>query len=373
MDLLRFITLRRIGIALYGIIVAMIVGEIGLALFYKQEEALQRDLVQRDPELGFKMVPHYDGKLGRSPIPLRTNSWGFRDREYGDPPAHGLRILALGDSMVFGQGVTIEETYPRFLENLLSQQLGVPVEVVNGGVPGYGPTQEAVLFEKMVDVIKPDVVLVSIAVFNDISDDLKFSEQLHRWQGERSTARKIRWFFRHHSQLYMLLRRYRAGVSGFQMMQIHSRNPSPRTEQGLQLIEKDLLRISRLAAERGIGFGVLINPAHKQTVPEIWNETMAKYHLKGEDFSYEEPNRRLTEFANRNGIPVLDLLPVFRSRLGETYYFTEHWQAPGHSLVAQETATFLSRTGILAKARQRHATAVGRGDHPGADELAQRN
>lgn len=354
MDLLRFFTFRRVARALYGVVVAMIVAEIGLAVFYKQEEALQRDLVQRDPSVGFRMVPHYDGKLLHTNIPLRTNSWGFRDdREFGEPPADGLRVLALGDSMVFGQGVSVEETYPHYLEEILRAQLGVPVEVINAAVPGYGTTQEAVLFEQMVDVVKPDMVLLSISVFNDVSDNLKFHEQLHRWQGERSTARKIRWFFRHNSQIYILLRRYRAGVSGYEMMQIHSRQPSPRTLEGLGLIEQSIDRIQQIAAARGIAFGVIINPTHKQTSAEVWSETISKYQLKENEFGYDQPNRRLLDYAAEHGVPVLDLLPIFRARPGETFYYTEHWKAPGHRLVAQEVGRFIRDRGLLAKAESR--------------------
>ncbi|HYD50359.1 MAG TPA: SGNH/GDSL hydrolase family protein, partial [Terriglobales bacterium] len=316
------------------------------------------DLIERDPNVGFRMVPHYDGKILRTDIPLQTNSWGFREREFGDPPANGLRILTLGDSMVFGQGVLIEETYPRYLEGLLRQRLGVPVEVINGGIPGYGTTQEVKLFEQMVDVVKPDMVLLSIAVFNDVTDNLKFSEQLHRWQGKRSLARQIRWFFRHNSQVYIMLRRYRAGVSGRQMMQIHAHQPSPRTQDGLRLIEESLQRLAAKAAERGIAVGVIINPAHKQASPRVWEETLAKYQLDATEFGYDQPNRRLIDFAEDQGIPMLDLLPVFRSRPKENFYFTEHWQAPGHRLVAEEVASFVERTGLLAKARSRRAANV---------------
>lgn len=360
MDLLRFITLRRLGKALYGIVVAAILAEVGLALFYRQEEALQRDLIQRDPRLGFRVVPHYDGTLGKTGIPLKTNSWGFRDREYGDPPANGVRVLVLGDSMVFGQGIHAEETFPRFLEPMLAERWKVPVEVVNGGVPGYGTTQEAALLEQLIDVVKPDLVLMAVTVFNDISDNLKFGEQLHRWQEKRSRARQLRTFLRHNSQIYVLLRRYRAGVSGRQMMDIHAIRPSSRTAKGVELIEQGLDRARQTATARGAAFAVMINPGQIQATDRAWREAIAKYQVKPDAYAFDLPNRTLRQFLAGRGIAVLDLLDTFRAHPDDDFYHSEHWLRPGQQLVASSIADFLDAQGLLRQALARKAEGTGR-------------
>lgn len=68
----------------------------------------------------------------------RVNGQGFREdaeipeRRQGDE----LRILALGDSWIFGISATQDRTIPANLETLLPPRLGRPVEVVNAGVPG---------------------------------------------------------------------------------------------------------------------------------------------------------------------------------------------------------------------------------------------
>lgn len=347
MDFLRYLTLHRLAKAAYGIVVALILGEIGIYFLLPQQEALQKDLIQRDAALGFRMRPHYSGTIAETDIPLVTNSWGLRDREYGPKRSATLRIYAAGDSMVFGHGVPIEETFPRYLEEVLGERLGRPVEVVNGGVPGYGTLQSAELFAQTADTIAPDLVLLSIAVFNDLEDNVKFGQQLYRWQRTPTRLQRLRTWLRHNSQVYRLFRRYRAGISGREMMQIHAAKPPPSVERGLELTFSSLLRFAAEAQRREIPFVVVINPAHKQASEREWLDTLLRFHLDADEFRHDEPNRSIVAFGADNGLAVLDLLPTFRDRPGENYYFSEHWQAPGHRLVALEIASFLLDRGIV--------------------------
>lgn len=350
MDYLRYLTPARLAKAVYGLVVALVLAEIGIALFLPQQEALQKDLIQRDPDLGFRMRPHYRGVQANTDIPIQLNAWGMRDREYGPKATDTLRIYAIGDSMVFGHGVPVEETFPRYMEEVLAERLHRPVEVINGGVPGYGTVQAAEFFAQTVDEVNPDLVVLSIAVFNDLEDNVKFGKQLYRWQRKPSALQRLRTWLRHHSQVYRLFRRYRAGVSGRTMMQIHSKNPPQKVERGVELVAESIQRIAEEARRRGIGFAVVINPAHKQASAREWAETLRQYNLDESEFDYEEPNRSLVAVAREQGVPILDLLGTFRARPNENYYFSEHWKAPGHRLVANEISEFLLKSGLVAAA-----------------------
>lgn len=94
-------------------------------------------------------------------ITYRTNAAGFRDAEFSQPRLpHTLRIALLGDSFTFGAGVKQEHLVATFLEPLLSQKAGCPVEVYNFGVSGYGTQQEAVIFDAKVLAYQPDMLIV---------------------------------------------------------------------------------------------------------------------------------------------------------------------------------------------------------------------
>jgi lysophospholipase L1-like esterase len=249
-------------------------------------------------------------------------------------------MLVLGDSIVFGLGVTAEDAFPRALERILAKRLGRPVEVINGGVPGYGTLQEIKLFEESVEKLRPQVVLLTLAVFNDVTDNIKFSVPEKRWTNTpQPIYLPIRWL-RQNSQIYLMTRRYRSGVSAEKMMDIHALTPSNATVRGLEITERSLGSFAEIAKKHGIKFGIVMAPAQKQVSPQLWNETLREHGLDGDLYSYDMPNRRFADYARREGLPLLDLLPVLRAG-HDGIYENEHWNPQGHTLVAEAIAGFL--------------------------------
>lgn len=104
----------------------------------------------------------------------RTNQDGLRGpREYARPkPEDTYRIMLLGDSQTFGQGVEFEETYGQVLETALRARVpDRPIEVINTGVGGYNLYQEAAYLEHTGVSYEPDLILV-LFIQNDL--DLPF-------------------------------------------------------------------------------------------------------------------------------------------------------------------------------------------------------
>ena len=66
---------------------------------------------------------------------LRLNRHGIRDDENGIPAADRL-IAILGDSIVFGKGITQDQTLTAFLQSAMDPS-GSKVRILNFGVPGY--------------------------------------------------------------------------------------------------------------------------------------------------------------------------------------------------------------------------------------------
>ncbi len=92
------------------------------------------------------------------------NSLGFRDRELAVPrPAEVIRVVVLGDSVIYGQGVHAEDLLTRRLERHLNDApTGRLVEVANCGLPGYSPMEEVAGFGEAASAYQPQLVLLSL-------------------------------------------------------------------------------------------------------------------------------------------------------------------------------------------------------------------
>ena len=116
----------------------------------------------------------FDSALGWSPIPnrrinypnwglLSSNSHGFRSAEINQ---NKKQIIILGDSVAWGAGVSDTETFPHYLEEMVSR-LGY--QVSNLAVSGYDLGQYYLFLKKHINKFKnlKQVILV-ICTHNDL-------------------------------------------------------------------------------------------------------------------------------------------------------------------------------------------------------------
>ena len=76
-----------------------------------------------DEELGYVMKPNFRGHYVQDfEDSFEFNSHGLRDREYGPAEPGIFRILALGDSFTFGDGVRADQAWSKQLESSLRRR-----------------------------------------------------------------------------------------------------------------------------------------------------------------------------------------------------------------------------------------------------------
>jgi hypothetical protein len=118
-----------------------------------------RFLFQPDVESGYTLRPGFRGReIARSDEydnEVAIDGHGLRDHSH--VPAARPVVLAIGDSMTFGQGVTAEESWPAVLERALG------VRVYDAGVPGYGSPQMRSRLRRLLPVLHPDLVIVALS------------------------------------------------------------------------------------------------------------------------------------------------------------------------------------------------------------------
>ncbi|HZL99855.1 MAG TPA: GDSL-type esterase/lipase family protein, partial [Planctomycetota bacterium] len=170
--------LRACGLTLVGCLLIVLVGfELGARLLVPDPFQAEADLVgmyQDGEEPGsVRTVPGWEGEFtieGRT-LPIRLNSLGLRGPEPGPPRPGELRVLCLGDSFVFGHGVTAEEAFPHVLQERLAARLGRPVTAGNAGVPGYGTVEQLHCLRRIGPAFGPSIVVCTLYLGNDFVDD----------------------------------------------------------------------------------------------------------------------------------------------------------------------------------------------------------
>jgi lysophospholipase L1-like esterase len=124
-----------------------------------------------DPWLFWRLRPN--ANAGQDPTDKNAqiiNSRGFRSDEFEPAKKPGeFRVITLGDSCTFGDGVANWETYSKVLEkNLQAQRPQTPTTVINAGVPGYTSYQARTYLENELIKLKPDVVTIYVGLNDNI-------------------------------------------------------------------------------------------------------------------------------------------------------------------------------------------------------------
>lgn len=148
-----------LGLGLVEIVIRVVVGQ-------PLAERLPMTIVRAHRTRGWEMVPHADHYTYEHLV--KVNGLGLRGPEVPKTKAPGeRRVLVLGDSMVYGQGVADDETVPAQLE----RALGRPgTTVINGGLRAYSTAQELALLQELGERIRPDLVVLCW-FWNDLDAD----------------------------------------------------------------------------------------------------------------------------------------------------------------------------------------------------------
>jgi hypothetical protein len=120
----------------------------------------------------------------RSPAAV-INSQRLRGAEV-DLNANGrLRILGVGSSSAFGAGLRDDEIWAFQLQTLL-RHAGYPAEVLNAGVPGWAPFQDAAFIESYGALYRPHAIVVILMEKQlDLLPKSKKLEKQNDLSGER--------------------------------------------------------------------------------------------------------------------------------------------------------------------------------------------
>ncbi len=354
-----WIPARRVVARVVGAtMVMLILLEIGLRLFnsFSPSSIFYTDSYSR--YRGHPGAPHLDSHL---------NSLGFNDVEYEPSKSPDVyRVAAIGDSVAFGV-VPYRANYLTLLESELAAD--GPIEVINLGVPGTEPKDYlAILLEEGL-AFQPDLVMVGFFIGNDfesaakkpyehsyVATSLYFLWQM-RGAGMPAVVRTdssaasydddepgLAW------DRFLEIAVDRAKI--YSTDQAGLRTPMTRVVGYL----RDMGDISRRA---GADILVVLIPDEVQVDEELRDQVVRAHGSAARDlspatgdfsaatgaqFDFRLPNRLLAVELAKEGIPFLDLLPVFEQEGRQTRLYKPrdtHWNLAGNRLAASTIARFL--------------------------------
>lgn len=352
------ILLPRVGLAGFGILFALALGEVAVRWLVRPGPVSDlRGLHEVRPDRGwlYGLRPGAEGRVSETGDALyRINADGFRGPRHARPrPDAVSRVVVLGDSVAFGYGVEEAAAFPRVLEQQLADR--VPsrrIEVVNLGVGGYNPWNEAQLLADVGLGYQPDLVLAQFCI-NDLNDptvhfdaqtrlalasvpDEAYPDPAKRLVPRRAPSRAVGWCAA--SKLCTLVLDRWLAWRGTEFDDAARRAAILPVESDAgpewRWLEARYLEMAASAAAGGARFALLAVP----------------YAAQLDRPAPDSVQERVVSLARRHGWTVVDPLAAFRSaHAAGTPLFLDWWHPTpaGHRIVAEETLRVLGCAGEL--------------------------
>ena len=344
----------------FSLLVSVLVAELAVRLARPQAVmTVSRGLYEPDPPRRYRLAPGFRGTVTNQvefDTEVSLNRLGMRGPEVGEKPPGGVRILALGDSFVFGVGAQDGETFPARLEEVLRSK-SIPAQVLNAGAPGFGVPDAVAWYERYGIELDPNAVVLAVFLANDLQDASPEQPKVAVVDGALvvpgETGGPRRWLY-YHSHLFRLLKssvlegRVRSlfGLKEpWAVRELRSEfslyEPTLPEELrgGLEATERSVAKLAALARSRSTRVLAVLIPSLPQVDPVRWKAVLAQLGLDPARHDHRRPNRLFREIFDRHRVPVVDLTNDFERALAEgkrIYYpIDQHLNPEGYALMAR--------------------------------------
>ena len=366
--------LAAVCLAVAGLVVSLAALEVGIRFIAPQDlRFFDWTSIKRPSQKTGRAYEYIPG--GQNPrylgAPVSINRLGLRDGEITVPkPAGTVRLVAVGDSVTFGYGVRLEDTWVKVLERRLNATGGRRYEVVNAGVEETGIEYYESFTRTEAAPLQPDLVLVGITL-NDVRwyrRNERPVDQSFRASALRR-ARTANATLVLHSHLYLAsylsLKSVLYGLGLIDVNRAHAYdfaalvNPSPEQDRAWESTETHLRATIDAARGHGWPIAFVVFPVEPQLGPdaaELYRRRLGMVISRGAEAG--EPQRRLARFFSGQDVPMLDLMPAYRNR-GDVFlrnaaisHDPVHPSPIGHALSGDAIHRFLEHARVLPKGAQ---------------------
>jgi hypothetical protein len=301
-----------------------------------------------------------------------TNSFGMRDdeRQFEKTPGT-FRILLLGDSFMEAMQVNWEDSLASKLSSQLAESGARNVEIINASVSGWGTDDQLTYYLRYGHKFSPDLILLGMTLHNDVADNVQL--EFHSYDKDGLVERpqttlsasvyartQIQEWLASHSHLYRLvvgrLRSASVRQGGKELnrhvQELMRRPSSPQIDAGWSFTLALLDKMHERGKQNGSELAVFLIPLAMQVTDWRLEQLLEAFQLEQSALALTRPQEVMLDWGSDRGVPVLDLLPRFRSWAATNEidpYLVEdgHWNEQGHALGARIVARGLTDSNLV--------------------------
>ncbi len=281
----------------------------------------------------------YFGPENRITHPTNVN--GFRGPECAlTKPAGVFRVVFLGDSFTFGEGVRFEDTFASLTVDRLAERLPdarMVFESCNLGVSGYNTADALFLFNALVPRLQPDAVVLGY-VINDAEPPL-FETAPDQEPVRRAREAEIAEGVASPTPPDLAL--YRLRVAQLVWQFVAERSRGAQTED----YYRALYRADAPGwIASGAALDALAAACRRASIPLLVVSFPVLHQLDG-SHPFEDLYRTVQERVEAAGGAFLDLFPVFSGRDAESLWVhptDQHPNEVAHRMAAEAIAERLA-------------------------------
>jgi peptidoglycan/LPS O-acetylase OafA/YrhL/lysophospholipase L1-like esterase len=283
---------------------------------------------------------------------LKTNKMGFAcpDIDLSKNDSSVYRIYIVGDAFSMPEGMEYEFSFPYLLEKNLKEKFpNRVVQVVNGGVTGYGPNEMLAQIEKYIDTIQPDLVINEFFVneFQEINyspEQRLTSIGFLRQESKRTKLWGYSQFVKHFEILLRDLthkpdRQYNYNKS---LLNLYRKNSTCYADTVVQKIDQYLHQVKKICDKQNTEFLLMYVPGQIEvSSPEHIDFYPSHKNLNDtSEFDFNISHQIINSICKKHNINLLNTKDLLISHKEQPVYFQAswHWNKTGHLLIANVLA-----------------------------------
>lgn len=275
----------------------------------------------------------------------RVNERGYWDEHLPASTAPGLmNVAAIGDCMLLGGSAQTN--------HLTQVEQRIPLlQIRNFGRPHVGPREYAAQLVQEVSATRPQLVLVYISIADDIVGSPAAPALCDfDWRGLATFQVGFCSFARPGNGRSVPAPNAEAADREIYLQRSATRLTVCRTPidaERAHCWNEALAQLARIVGHCrscGAEVALVLIPGEFQVSATLCDSLRRHAGYEPQQLDLDLPQRRLTEFASRQNVPVLDLLPHFRASSQYPYERNDHhWNDHGNAIAADAVAHWLQR------------------------------